>query len=73
MKTKFYAIVNSNHTVVDCGFDGGDIIISAIKTDVNYPKTGEYTLVEMTLENSPAQLGMKYTDNKFIFEENINA
>lgn len=73
MNTKFYAVVDKDNIVIDCGFDGGDIIISAIDTTISYPKNQEYNFIEMTLENSPAYVGMKYMDNQFVFEEKINA
>jgi hypothetical protein len=33
----------------------------------------DYDLVLMTLENSPARIGDKYEDNKFISKGDINA
>lgn len=60
-----YAIV-CNQIVIDCGF--GDEIIQSPLTKKNYTKNDEYQFVAMTIENSPASIGMKYNGNKFYFE-----
>jgi hypothetical protein len=64
-----YAVLENN-TVIDCGFDANGIIQSPL-TQKLYDNN--YQFIAMTIENSPAEIGMKYKENKFYFEGEINA
>lgn len=63
----FYAVLNNN-IVVDCGFGDADNVVSPLSQQ-SY-SSNDYEFVLMTIENSPAEIGMVYFDNKFLFKEN---
>ena len=59
--TKMYAVIKDN-IIIDVGFGNKDLVKS-LKDETVY--TSELnTLVEVTLENSPMQLGQKYLGDK---------
>jgi hypothetical protein len=62
-----YAVLNNN-IVIDCGFGDADNVVSPLSQQ-SYSKK-EYEFVLMTIENSPAETGMSYFNNKFLFKEN---
>lgn len=61
-----YAIV-SNSIVIDCAIEIDNQIVSPL-TKKTYIKDNNFQFVQMTLENSPAEVGMLYKNNKFIKE-----
>ena len=62
-----YAVL-SNNIVIDCGFGDIDNVTSPMSQQSYSNK--EYEFVLMTIENSPAEIGMSYFNNKFLFKEN---
>jgi hypothetical protein len=62
-----YAVL-SNNIVVDCGFGNTDNVVSPLSQQ-SY-SSNNYEFVLMTIENSPAEIGMVYFNNKFLFKEN---
>ena len=65
-----YAVLKNN-TVVDCGFGDTDNVISPMSQQT-YKAKDDFQLIKMTIENSPAELGMVYNNNKFYFEGEKN-
>jgi hypothetical protein len=62
-----YAVLSDN-IVVDCGFGDADKVVSPLSRQTY--SNNEYEFVLMTIENSPAEIGMSYFNNKFLFKEN---
>ena len=67
-----YAVTKKN-IVVDCGFGNEDLVKSALNNNAEFDKNEGYNFIPMTLENSPAEIGMVYDGEKFYFKETINA
>ena len=65
-----YAVIESD-IVVDCGFGDASKIVSPLSQRTY--SSNDYQFVLMTMDNSPAQVGMKYKNNKFYFEGETNA
>jgi hypothetical protein len=65
----FFAVVE-NDIVIGCGFYNADNKIQDPVKKTIYD-SNDLTFVPMTLENSPASIGMKYDtiNNKFYMEE----
>ncbi len=59
--TKMYAVIKDN-IIIDVGFGNKDLVKS-LKDETIYTSKLN-TLVEVTLENSPMQLGQKYLGDK---------
>jgi len=62
-----YAVLDNN-IVVDCGFGDTDRVVSPLSQQ-SY-SSNDYEFVLMTMENSPAEIGMVHFNNKFLFKEN---
>lgn len=60
-----YAVI-ADDTVIDCAVSNGYEIKSAINPNIYYESLDN--MIEMTMENSPATIGMKLIDNKFSWE-----
>lgn len=67
-----YAILKNN-IVVNCGFKNNDVFISAMDGKTEYTEKEGYAFIPMTLDNSPAEIGMSYNGKNFYFKETINA
>lgn len=65
-----YAIVY-NEYVIDCGFGNNEECKAAMSDKVYSSKDG-YTFIPMTLDNSPAAIGMFYNGNTFEWRNNAN-
>jgi hypothetical protein len=65
-----YAVLKNN-TVVDCGIGDNKEVLS-LMSQQNYKAKDGFEFVEMTIQNSPAELGMIYNNNKFYFERKTN-
>jgi hypothetical protein len=65
--------VMENNIVIDCCFDNDGKMISPLSKK-EY-KSDSITFIPMTLDNSPAEIGMSYdnTSNKFYLEGVNNA
>jgi hypothetical protein len=63
----FYAVLDNN-IVIDCGFGDANNVVSPLSQQ-SY-SNNDYEFVLMTIENSPAEIGMVYFNNKFLFKEN---
>ena len=60
-----YAVVKDN-IVVDCAIEDGETVMSPI-TKISYKDREDVQLVEMTEHNSPAEIGMEYTKDTFMY------
>jgi len=65
-----YAVLN-NDIVIDCGFGDTNNVVSPLSQQTYL--SNDYQFVLMTMDNSPAEIGMKYKNNKFYFEGETNA
>lgn len=61
-----YAILKDS-IVIDFGFVNENKIHSILPSKNIYELTDEIQLVEMTIENSPADINMKYDGKKFTY------
>lgn len=67
-----YAILKNN-IVVDCGTGNTEKVIASLQSsNRTYSKQDGFEFVVMTLENSPAFVGMKYNGKQFYFEGETN-
>lgn len=67
-----YAVLKDD-TVISCGFFVDGVCRSVFNSETTFKDSDGYTFVEMTIDNSPAQINMKYDGNKFYFEGEKNA
>lgn len=66
-----YAVLKDG-IVINCGFGDKEKTISPITNECYEEKNG-FHFIPMTVENSPAEIGMVYNNNKFYFEGETNA
>ena len=61
-----YAILKDS-IVIDFGFVEADKIYSILNSEITYELNNKFEVVEMIIENSPAEINMKYDGKKFFY------
>ena len=61
-----YAILKNN-IVIDFGWADSNKAYSILTSKDAYELNNEIQLIEMTIENSPAEINMKYNGQKFFY------
>ena len=67
-----YAVLKNN-IVIDCGVGDIEKIVTSLHNNKQvYSKQDGFEFVQMTLDNSPATIGMKYNGKQFYYEGETN-